>query len=249
MFAPLSSPEILWIWEQGSGLSPAERAALLLSCALSERHSPLAPERLAQVSLAERDFALAKLRQQTFGDRLPCMADCPDCAERLEFEVGISELWQGSPREAPPDEWVDDEYRVQLRLPTCGDMADAAGCPDVESAARLITARAIVAVERAGRAVAVADLPEQVKLRVERHLEASAPGLATTLDLKCVACGTRWQLGFDIAVHLWSDICGQAQRLLRQVAQLASLFGWSESDILAMSAGRRQAYLTLGSVA
>jgi hypothetical protein len=65
------------------------------------------------------------------------------------------------------------------------------------------------------------------------------------LSLACPACKRQWETAFDIASFLWGEIHAWAQRVLREVATLARVYGWREADILSMSAGRRQAYLEL----
>jgi hypothetical protein len=53
---------------------------------------------------------------------------------------------------------------------------------------------------------------------------------------------------FDIVTFLWREIENLAGHLLRDVHTLASAYGWRESDILALSAARRDFYLAaLGS--
>ena len=69
--------------------------------------------------------------------------------------------------------------------------------------------------------------------------------LAWVLALACPACGHRWQSVFDIAAFLWREIDAWAQRTLRDVHALARGYGWHESDILALTATRRQIYLEM----
>jgi len=55
----------------------------------------------------------------------------------------------------------------------------------------------------------------------------------------------RFDAGFDIGSFLWAELDAWAARILGEVHELASVYGWSEHDILEMSAVRRQAYLHL----
>jgi hypothetical protein len=50
---------------------------------------------------------------------------------------------------------------------------------------------------------------------------------------------------FDIVSHLWTELDAWARRMLREVHALAATYGWSEAEILRMSATRRRAYLDL----
>ena len=79
--------------------------------------------------------------------------------------------------------------------------------------------------------------------QLSAHLAVSENYADTMLDLRCVACGHSWQLAFDIAAFLWTEITASARRCLGDVHTLAWAYGWREADILAMSAARRGFYL------
>ena len=76
-------------------------------------------------------------------------------------------------------------------------------------------------------------------------MSARDPQAEVLLDLTCPACGASWQTVFDIAAYFWAELTAEAKRLLREVDALARAYGWREVDILALSPGRRQAYLEL----
>ncbi len=65
------------------------------------------------------------------------------------------------------------------------------------------------------------------------------------MSLTCSACAHNWPLTFDIISYLWIEIDRWARHTLREVAQMAYAFGWSESDILALSPHRRKLYLKM----
>jgi hypothetical protein len=65
------------------------------------------------------------------------------------------------------------------------------------------------------------------------------------LDLSCPACQHHWQAAFDVVAFLWNEIDSWAHRILSDIHVIASAYGWSEADILALSAARRQTYLDL----
>jgi hypothetical protein len=48
-----------------------------------------------------------------------------------------------------------------------------------------------------------------------------------------------------VVSFFWMEVESWAYRILRQVHALASAYGWSEGDILAMSPWRRQFYLEM----
>ena len=63
--------------------------------------------------------------------------------------------------------------------------------------------------------------------------------------LTCPQCGHNWSSSLDVASYVWSEISARAIRLFNDVHALASAYGWRETDILSMSAARRQIYLEL----
>ena len=71
------------------------------------------------------------------------------------------------------------------------------------------------------------------------------PQAEVELALNCPACGEGWQAPFDIESFFWDEIGAWARRVLGEVHVLASSYGWRESDILNMSAWRRQFYIDL----
>ena len=71
------------------------------------------------------------------------------------------------------------------------------------------------------------------------------PQAEVLIDMECPDCGHRWQMLFDIAAFLWTEIAVAAKRLLREVHTLARAYGWREADILSLSAARRQFYIEM----
>jgi hypothetical protein len=65
------------------------------------------------------------------------------------------------------------------------------------------------------------------------------------LELSCETCGGGFEQVFDIASFLWREIEAWSARTVTDVHTIARDYGWSESDILAMSPARRQAYIDL----
>ena len=76
-------------------------------------------------------------------------------------------------------------------------------------------------------------------------MSALDPQAEVLIDLSCPACQAREQILFDIAAFFWSEIAARAKRLLHEIHLLARAYCWSEADILGMSPGRRDCYLTM----
>jgi hypothetical protein len=85
---------------------------------------------------------------------------------------------------------------------------------------------------------------EIIDLAIKRMGEAD-PQADVAVDLTCPCCQHQWQRNFDIVSYLWTELRGWAEQLLREVHLLASAYGWSESEILQLSAARRRRYLEM----
>jgi hypothetical protein len=70
-------------------------------------------------------------------------------------------------------------------------------------------------------------------------------GAEQRVELACPTCGHAWQAQLDVAEFLWAGVNTAAGRLLEDVHALAAACGWSEGDVLALSARRRRAYREL----
>ena len=68
--------------------------------------------------------------------------------------------------------------------------------------------------------------------------------LATVeLEFLCPGCGAVCPAAFDIASFLWAEVDTAARSAVEDVHTLASAYGWSEEEVLALSPGRRRLYL------
>jgi len=75
--------------------------------------------------------------------------------------------------------------------------------------------------------------------------QSDDPQADLQLAMVCPQCAHRWTTTFDIASFFWTELNAWALRLLREVHTLASVYGWSEAEILDLSPTRRKAYLEM----
>lgn len=239
---PLTAANALAAWERGLRRDDLGRSLALLAVALPG-HSA---EELAALPIGGREAALAALRRASFGPRLDGLARCPECGASLEFGLDLDELTAGAaPPPAGERSVEQDGWRVRFRLPASADLVAAAGCATVSLARELLFARCVVEALREGEPVAVEQLPPAVAEAVGAAMEAADPLAELPLEIDCAACGHRWTALLDIGLFLWAEVSAIAQRLVYEVHALATAYGWSETEILAMSAVRRQRYLEL----
>jgi hypothetical protein len=222
-------------------LQAPDRALALLETTAS----PDARANLPALSIGERDGRLLRFRGQAFGTRLPCVSECPSCGTAIEFELDTDRLQQSasSPVSAGCLHVTLGDIEVQFRLLDCADLAVAAQCSDVPTARRSLLRRCVVAATRAGAVIEPGELPEAVVRAVSERLAESDAQADIVLDLTCPECAAAWPAPFDIASYLWLELSGLAKQLLGEVHTLAWAYGWSETDILAMSDAKRQFYL------
>ena len=236
----LTTSELLQIWERSLGLHPLDRALTLLSMV-----DPSATwEQLAYLSIGQRDERLLALHEQMFGASLNSYAECPRCGERLEFNFDAHSLRQQD-SQAEPGEIEMDGWRVRYRLPNSYDLAAIQGIREVHLARNRLMDRCLVEIAHEKRKATVVDLPTEIQAHVAQRLAQADPLANITLNMNCLACEHGWSISLDPCVFLWAEINNLAKRLLREVHTLARAYGWHESDILSMSAARRQAYLEM----
>lgn len=253
--------QLLEAWEQGRAATPGERGLLLLGVA----HPELSPETLAGWTVGRRDAALLVLRERLFGGTLAAIVECQGCNDLLEMEFPVSAVTLPAPE---PDR-VQASFRldcegccVSFRLPTGGDLA-ALGRNGGHAPGRWLLERCIEQVDHGGRmtqtregrtaavpettAAAVDGLPEAAWEALEAALADAVrecdPQAEVELALTCPSCGMQWNALFDIVNFLWREVDAWASCMLHEVHILASTYGWSERDILALSPWRRRHYL------
>jgi len=76
-------------------------------------------------------------------------------------------------------------------------------------------------------------------------IEAADPQAHLVFDLQCAECGHAWKETFDIGSFLWAELEDLAVRTLHDVHALATAYGWTEEQILALSPARRALYLSM----
>lgn len=221
----LTAAEVLSVWECSLGRPPLRQALDLLTCSAPEQ--PWARLPFGQVCRG-----LFHLRSLLFGPVMPGIVSCPKCGEQMEFTFECDSI-EGAPAEPATLLRIESgERQLEMRLPTAGDLLA------VRSGAELLQ-----------RCAASSVTADHDLLQAASECVAKADPLSETLlDLVCAACGHPWQAALDIVSYLGREIAYEARRLLSDVHRLASAYGWSESDILAMSPARRRAYLEMAAV-
>jgi hypothetical protein len=179
---------------------------------------------VTQMTSADRNYLLLKLRSVTFGAELQATYTCPACAEQLPVTEDLDELPvrpgggdDGGAEIAVEleDGWVDREGQVhtalRLRLPTGAD--EEAVAPQLRENASVgknaLLARCIVSlgdvpafrIEGMGPRI-MSDLTMSDRRLIDQALNAAAPGVDLVRELDCPACGKHFSASLDMSNFL-----------------------------------------------
>jgi hypothetical protein len=236
----LTTAEMLDAWERGMNRSVTGQALLLLSpaCALSF-------DELAALSIGRRDALLLELRERMFGGQLVCVANCPECGERLELNFETAELLNDQiPEETAPFAFHFAGYELSFRVPNSFDLMTIAKSDDALIARQRLLERCVISSARDGEPVATSRLPVAVIEALTERMRRADPLADIQLALHCPGCQHEWSADFDIASFFLAEVNAWARRTLREAHKLARAYGWSEKEIFSLSAWRRRFYLS-----
>jgi len=236
----VNTPALLAAWEEGVTQPALRRALILLGMARPERSAA----EWNHVSIGERDRTLFRIREELFGSRIEATAECPRCGERLELAFGTNDICAGDAEPPAPHESLRLEragYEVVYRLPTTADLSEMGA-----GEGRNVLLKRCVEVARFGvQDVDAEGLPDEVVTAIAAGMAEADPQAEVRIAVTCPSCSNEWSPMFDIVGFLWGEIEDWAERLLLDVHALASAYGWSERDIVAMSPRRRRFYLDM----
>lgn len=232
----LSAASVIEVWERGLGQAPVERALTLLAACADDP-----AENLPALSVGQRDARLTEVYRRLFGETLEAYAECPQCGERLEYSIPARELQGAAAGEGNAAlKLMSGGATLQLRLPNSLDLMAAGRCGSVDEAREMLARRCIVS-----QGLPDGLLPDGLIEEIAERLRTAEPEAEQLIQLTCIECSHRWQLVLDIERFLWMKLGVLAKRLLREVHVLARAYGWSEAEILAMAAVRRQLYIEM----
>jgi hypothetical protein len=213
--------------------------ALLASCVTDERGRAIDVDEAWDWTLNERLHALIAVRLASGDASVEVHAVCGDCGEAMEAAIDLRAL--PSDPAAPRFVWRDENgVDVTLRLPRGRDVQrwtrEGVRSPEM-LAASLVDA---VAGEPVG---ATARVPASWLPALDEAFEAHDPLTALRLHTACPACGRETSIACDLERLLVSDFARVQSNMLAEVSRLASVFHWSEAEILALPRWRRARYL------
>jgi predicted RNA-binding Zn-ribbon protein involved in translation (DUF1610 family) len=231
----LSEAELLDLWESGCRRHPIDRALLILARAFPDASY----EGLAGWPLGRRNQALTNFYSQCFGRHLRAWTACPNCGEKLEFEID-ADMLAGERTSGGED--ANEPVTVNgwiLRLPTSRDLAAAADETDPTTGALRIVESCLVEPSAPG------EWSEEELSEIGETMSMADPLAEIRVSVPCPGCGKDGKETLDLVSFVWTKIEAHVSRLLFDIHTLASAYGWSEADILSLSENRRSRYLEM----
>lgn len=227
---------IVSLWEACADLHPQERALRLLLAAEPDATR----DTLAQLSIGERDRRLLRLFQAWFGDAIAAVDACPRCGERVELGLSVEALLAEVPAPGPLELTLEG-CTVRFRPLNTDDLLAVRDAPSPELGARLLLERVLLQGRPDREATDAASAIEPDAL--SSALDAADPLAEIQLWVSCPACEHGWSSLLEIVDHLWVRVGQEARQALWEVHALASAYGWSEDQVLALSPRRRRWYV------
>ncbi len=206
---------ILDIYLQGMAAEPARRAALLCTAGGGDA---------SRLSIGDVDRAIWNWMRASFDGPLEAVMTCTACGESVEFSMPDD---FGLPAPSAANRRLEVGFGGRdytLRLPRLEDIQGGV-------LAREALSEGAPWSEPAFEAAAQSAL-----------LQAD-PGLQVELKLECAACNSVQVLPLDVAGFAWARLEQAVRRVVREVAQLARAFGWSEAELTSMTSARRAIWL------
>lgn len=239
----LEAAELLDLCTRGEVLGADRRVIEILRVADPE----LDEDGLANLPVGLRDARLLALRSHALDAPIVAVVECPDCGLSVEASFDPEDLGFPVGREAWASEGVEVRTvrlrgrEVVLRSVTAADLCAAESLEGPAEIRDLLLRRAVVSIDGAPVVHVDPDLAEEI----ETELERMDPLALCEVVFDCPECGRDWVLAFDPGRYLWEELEALGMRLMWEVAELARAFHWSESEILALPAGRRRRYLEM----
>lgn len=202
---------------------------------LAQLGQQLTKEELLNLTIGERDQLLIRAYQTLFGKEIEVFSSCSACTCELELQVDLNELTALDSKVGGSSEIELHGKRLSVEPIRVGDLTRIRRIghehwiDDKLSQAEIAT-KLISQADRNEYAARLSELDPQADI---------------CLEFECVECHFSWIDPFDIASQFWLRFDATCTRLLAAVHSLACAYGWTETEVLAMSPWRREVYLNM----
>lgn len=234
-----SAAALMQSWDP-AGRAPAHRRLGTLLAAIE------GSEAVRDDTLGERNRRLLALHRNLVGTPLEARIACPGCATENEFALPVARILAIPlpPRDAVARLRIGRAVHT-FRLPRMSDVEALAGTgPGSGSFAGSgggFEARVIERCRTGGKG----PLPVGAVETLGRAFDEIDPAADIAVDITCAGCRRPIATTVDIASFVARDLDRLADGLYRDIDTIASAYGWSEADILALPPSRRSRYVAM----
>lgn len=214
---------------------PTLVTVLLASCG-----SPREAEFWWSQSVGARIGALLRLLAATDSiDHLRLLAHCrqPTCAERFEFELPMAMLYEVVPNKETVQVLLNDGRPLSLRRPNGRDLHEW-------NSLKLQTRLAAIDAMLKSLVVEGQATPDDEPV-LREALSDLDPLVAFTVSCACPVCRTTNEVRVDLEDIVLARLRRKQRVLLQEIHRLASHYGWTEAEVLAIPPHRRAYYLAM----
>lgn len=215
---------------------------IVSACLQQQGNKTLDPADVWTWSLHQRLQALLLIALASLPTTLFLSYQCSrdDCREKMELPLDLNLFRMDETKnslQCKPEETIE----VELRLPTGKDqqywLTHTNENLEKEMAKFLVT-------HINGKEPAPDwQIPNAWLEPIAQTLEEHDPFTVMSLQTACPACGRVSDVDFDLENYLLRQLEIQQWRLKQQVHELASVYHWSENDIVSLPKSRREEYL------
>lgn len=163
----LSRQQLLAIWENGRSLHCIDRALIMLGFAFPNHTH----EDLVQLSIGKRDYLLLELREKLYGEKLNCLATCPECHKPVDISFTTKEVRMQPAMDEKCESVMNwNDYQIDFHLPNSLDLAAIAQCANDEDAKRILMERCLEKILQNGKPITVSELSEEAIRAIEQTI-------------------------------------------------------------------------------
>jgi hypothetical protein len=198
------------------------------------------------LSVGDRHFLTTRLFAWLGKDEAWFTVDCQACNAHFDFPLRFSSLpVKPAGPSYPFCETILGAGTFKWRVPNGADQKVLALLPENADTVRVLLQHCLVEGKTAAGGVAldrlIADLTDLEIAQVEAALEGQAPEVATLAQATCPGCSRVNMIQIDPFLYLNAPFQG----ISTDVHRIASVYHWSEAEILSLPSQRRQRYLDL----
>lgn len=236
----LEGGALLTVWERALAQPPEAREDVLLQAVF---------EKSARAqTLGQFNARLIDAHARLFGRELALRSGCARCGSVAQFSTDCAQLAAPLPVTAGDEQSHRlrlDEYEIEFRLPGRADITAVSSAVSDNDFALQLLERCVLACTRDDAPIPISALPDAVLDALSQKMEALDPAASISFAVACPQCDARWDAKLDVGSVLWQKIQAAAEHLLLDIDALARAYGWSEREILQLTALRRAAYLQM----